>query len=483
MAASVTPSGSAGPAVQVSGPGDQADASQPAAAAVSGGVLIAWVRAEDGHLLVRRLSGAGELGSVWDASGQTLNTGSGQPSLTASSGRAAVAWRNPASSAVLYRSFSSVAGPLPSDPVLEAAPDGPDNALYGTNVQASINASGAGVVTWHRGTDCHILGRRISAGGALGDIQDISGQDDNAIGDTSPGVLLDDDGYATFFWHRDSDDQAVRRIQSPGGSLAGFMQVSSGEDLPSLASFGLARDTWAWQRSADGHVLARAGAGADPQDISQAAASGAPAAAAGLSGLAAVAWRTPAGAVSVAFSQGPAAPDPGPETGPGGGGTTSPPANRAPVAGADRASVLSGGALRGASVLANDSDPDGDALSAAATVSPRHGTVALASDGTFTYRPARGFAGTDSFTYAAKDASLQASAEVTVTVRPACTVPALRRLTLTRARAALARGGCRLGAVTRVSGAGVARGQVLRASRAPGERLERGARISLALRA
>jgi Big-like domain-containing protein len=53
--------------------------------------------------------------------------------------------------------------------------------------------------------------------------------------------------------------------------------------------------------------------------------------------------------------------------------------------------------------LANDSDADGDALSAALVTSVSHGSVSLATSGAFAYTPASGYAGTDEFTYRAWD--------------------------------------------------------------------------------
>ncbi len=49
-------------------------------------------------------------------------------------------------------------------------------------------------------------------------------------------------------------------------------------------------------------------------------------------------------------------------------------------------------------VLTNDSDIDGDALIAQLVSGPAHGTLSLNVDGTFTYTPAEGFEGDDSFT-------------------------------------------------------------------------------------
>jgi CshA-type fibril repeat protein len=65
-------------------------------------------------------------------------------------------------------------------------------------------------------------------------------------------------------------------------------------------------------------------------------------------------------------------------------------------------------------LLANDS---GTGLTAALKTAPKHGTVTVNPDGSYTYTPAKGFAGTDSFTYTATDASGQVTtATATITV-------------------------------------------------------------------
>jgi VCBS repeat-containing protein len=70
-------------------------------------------------------------------------------------------------------------------------------------------------------------------------------------------------------------------------------------------------------------------------------------------------------------------------------------------------------------VSGNDTDPDGDPLTAAVGVGPAHGTLVLNADGSFTYTPAAGFSGTDSLTYTTTDGTLtSAPATVTLTVSP-----------------------------------------------------------------
>ena len=68
-------------------------------------------------------------------------------------------------------------------------------------------------------------------------------------------------------------------------------------------------------------------------------------------------------------------------------------------------------------VLGNDNDPDGDSLHALVGSAPSHGTLALNSDGSFTYTPAADYNGTDAFTYRASDGDLTSGlATVTLTV-------------------------------------------------------------------
>jgi VCBS repeat-containing protein len=54
-------------------------------------------------------------------------------------------------------------------------------------------------------------------------------------------------------------------------------------------------------------------------------------------------------------------------------------------------------------VLANDSDPDGDQLTAQLHTDPSHGSLVLRADGSFVYTPNPLFDGTDSFTYLVND--------------------------------------------------------------------------------
>jgi VCBS repeat-containing protein len=80
--------------------------------------------------------------------------------------------------------------------------------------------------------------------------------------------------------------------------------------------------------------------------------------------------------------------------------------NDLPVAVADSYSgtedlVLSVSAADG--VLKNDSDPEGDTVTASLQTQATHGTVALASDGSFSYTPSANYTGNDSFSYQVAD--------------------------------------------------------------------------------
>jgi VCBS repeat-containing protein len=97
------------------------------------------------------------------------------------------------------------------------------------------------------------------------------------------------------------------------------------------------------------------------------------------------------------------------------------PVNDAPVAAGDSYSTNEDTALSvpGPGVLANDTDVDGDALSAVLVTGPSHGSLALNANGSFTYTPAANYNGADSFTYQANDGTAD-STPVTVglTVNP-----------------------------------------------------------------
>ena len=75
-------------------------------------------------------------------------------------------------------------------------------------------------------------------------------------------------------------------------------------------------------------------------------------------------------------------------------------------------------------VLSNDSDGDGDPLTASLVSGASNGAVVLNSDGSFAYTPSANFNGADSFTYRANDGvSNSNTATVTITVSPVNDAP------------------------------------------------------------
>lgn len=99
-----------------------------------------------------------------------------------------------------------------------------------------------------------------------------------------------------------------------------------------------------------------------------------------------------------------------------------------PVANADGYTVAEDGTLTVAAVsgvLVNDTDVEGDALSAVLVSGPTRGSLTLNADGSFRYTPATDFNGTDRFTYRAADGATSSNvATVTITVSPVNDPPA-----------------------------------------------------------
>ena len=103
--------------------------------------------------------------------------------------------------------------------------------------------------------------------------------------------------------------------------------------------------------------------------------------------------------------------------------------NAVPTAAPDNASVENGHTVT-IPVLANDSDPDGDALTVTGVTNGTSGVAAVAGQDV-TYTPSPGTAGSDSFTYTVTDpagASATGTVAVTITATPAPPAPKVARM-------------------------------------------------------
>ena len=91
--------------------------------------------------------------------------------------------------------------------------------------------------------------------------------------------------------------------------------------------------------------------------------------------------------------------------------------NQPPAAVGDSYTAVSGVAevVAAPGLLGNDTDADGDPLTAAVVTGPAHGTLTINANGSFTYTASAAYSGTDSFTYRASDGT-QPSTPATVTI-------------------------------------------------------------------
>jgi hypothetical protein len=92
--------------------------------------------------------------------------------------------------------------------------------------------------------------------------------------------------------------------------------------------------------------------------------------------------------------------------------------NRPPIALDDSASTVETTPVQ-VNVLANDSDPENDALTVTGITQPGHGAATNNGNGTVTYTASSGFTGSDTFTYTVSDGQHSSTAKVTVSVQRA----------------------------------------------------------------
>ena len=102
------------------------------------------------------------------------------------------------------------------------------------------------------------------------------------------------------------------------------------------------------------------------------------------------------------------------------------PVNDAPTATNDAyfTTVNTALSVAGNGVLSNDTDPEGNSVTAAPVTGPSHGTLTLNANGSFTYTPTANYVGSDSFTYRASDGTATSTlATVSLTVKAVNNAP------------------------------------------------------------
>ena len=106
--------------------------------------------------------------------------------------------------------------------------------------------------------------------------------------------------------------------------------------------------------------------------------------------------------------------------------------NDAPTAVDDTVTTNEDTAIAVITVLANDTDPDGDTLTVDDFTQPAHGTAGSNGDGTLTYTPDLNYNGNDSFTYTVSDGNGGTdTAAVNITINPVNDAPVANNQTVT----------------------------------------------------
>ena len=154
----------------------------------------------------------------------------------------------------------------------------------------------------------------------------------------------------------------------------------------------------------------------------------------------------------------------------------------APVSAADTYQTTRGKSLSAPApgLLANDSDPNTDPLTAVLIRGASNGTVVLSANGAFGYIPKAGFTGTDTFDYVASDGggmSSEATVTINVVAPVQCIVPKVVGLRIAAARTKIGRANCAVGK-TRLKRS-TRPGRVLSQSPRPGTRLARASKVNL----
>lgn len=117
------------------------------------------------------------------------------------------------------------------------------------------------IVAWVRASDQHVIARRVSDDGTLGEIKDVSGEPSKSDASTSVVATADPAGNVTLSWMR-SSDQHVAAVRIPAGQVPGaVVDVSEGSVAASsqsnAAADGLGNVHFVWRNGSNSHVTTR----------------------------------------------------------------------------------------------------------------------------------------------------------------------------------------------------------------------------------
>lgn len=212
-----------------------------ATADVSGNVTVAWTRASDSHVVAVRIPSGGAPGSPVDVSQASVASSSQIGAAADGLGNVHLVWRNGSNSHVTTRSLAPDGG---VGGVTDISVNDAEAALWGTAPAVAADSLGTAYFTYHRNTDCHIMLRSLSTGGIVGPAIDVTQTEHKAVGDTSPSVTTSGPNVLVV-WHRDGDiynhaDDTVYSSLVSGGVTPGTpVQLSPVGDV-SMMNIGAA---------------------------------------------------------------------------------------------------------------------------------------------------------------------------------------------------------------------------------------------------
>lgn len=123
------------------------------------------------------------------------------------------------------------------------------------------DSSGSQYVAWVRAADHHVLTRRVSDDGALGEIKDVSGEPSKSDAATTVVMTADPSGNVTLSWMRASDQHVVAvripKNQAPGVVVDISQASVAASSQSNVAADGLGNVHFVWRNGSNSHVTTR----------------------------------------------------------------------------------------------------------------------------------------------------------------------------------------------------------------------------------